>query len=125
MNLKLRYDQVCDHLEQAYAQNQELLDRLSIYVDRLDDQSFHQDVLEMDLDQHKEVLADTVAQLSEKACVVEVQEYLLLSAREEVQDLANVLAEKEELISRLSVQPGRTDATESDVGTSKKRKVAC
>jgi hypothetical protein len=51
-------------------------------------------VLEMDLDQHKETLA-------EKNCVIEAQGCLLLLAREEVQELADANAKKDQIISNL------------------------
>lgn len=71
-----------------------------MYVDRLDDQMFYTDVLEMDLDQHKDTLADAAKELAEKDCVIEAQEYLLFTARE---DLANAIAEKDEIIQQSSI----------------------
>lgn len=61
-------------------------------------------VLETDLDQHKKTLADATRELAEKSCVIEAQEYLLFSAKEEVQDLAKANAEKDQIISNLRFQ---------------------
>jgi hypothetical protein len=73
-------------------------------VDQLEEQVFYKEVLEDDLDQHKETLIGKMRELAEKDCVIEAQEYLLLSAREEVQDLADANAKKDQTISQLRSQ---------------------
>ena len=75
----------------------------------------------MNLDQYKEALADITRQLAEKSCVIKAQEYLLLSAREKIQDLTNTIAEKEELLSRLGLE---TELDKTDSARLKKRKFA-
>lgn len=94
---KSQCEQIRDLLDQVSSENQELVELLSKYVGQLDEQEFYRKVLEMDLDQHKEVLADAIRELAKKG-------YLLSLARDEVQHLANANAEKDRIISALRVQ---------------------
>lgn len=115
--LKSRCEQIRDHLEQVCSQNQNIFNLLSKYVDELDEQVFYKDMLEVELDQHKETLA-------EKNTVIEAQEYLLFSAKEEVQDLANANAEKDQVISNLLVQIEQNGRESTDNERPRKRKIA-
>ena len=122
-NLKARYDQVRNELEQTSFQNRELFTLLTKYVDQLDDQVFSKEVLEVELDQHKEALAEVSKELAEKNCIIEAQEYLLLSAREETEKLIDETADKDHLISSLLAQPGQSGMEESYGERAKKRKI--
>ena len=90
-------------------------------MDRLDEQMFRKDVLEVDLDQHKETLADMTRELAEKTSIIEAQNVLLACAGEEAQALADANAEKEQTILSLRelVEIGNAKDT---IG--KKRKIA-
>ena len=81
----------------------------------------YKDVLEMDLDQHKETIADITRELAEKTSIIEAQDVLLACAGEEAQDLANTNAEKEQMILTLQ-ELVETSNPNDTVG--KKRKIA-
>ncbi|KAH8655600.1 hypothetical protein BX600DRAFT_469979 [Xylariales sp. PMI_506] len=92
-------------------------------MDQLDEQEMYKEVLEADLDQHKEALAEMSRELAEKNCVIEAQEYLILSATEETQDLANLIAGKEHMISTLLGQIEQSDIGDIERANAKKRKI--
>lgn len=115
--------QIRVQLEQVSSQNRVLLELISKYVDQLDEQVLHKDVLENDLDHHKQTLIETMRELAEKNCVIEAQEYLLFSAREEVQDLVNANAKKDLTISHLRSQVAHGGIANMDYEGTKKRKL--
>jgi hypothetical protein len=99
---------------------------LSKCADQLDEQLLHRELLEMDLDQHKETLAVKVLELNEKAKeldekehIIKAQDFLLVCAHEEAQGLANTNSEKDHIISTLYRQMDG-----NGIETGKKRKIA-
>lgn len=97
-------DSYSEELNDLKAQCGQIRDQLEQVCDQLDEQVFYKDVLEMDLDQHKETLADMTRELAEKNCVIQAQECLLLLAGEEAQKLADANATKDQIISDLRLR---------------------
>ncbi|KAK3933681.1 hypothetical protein QBC46DRAFT_414587 [Diplogelasinospora grovesii] len=118
--------QIQEELEQARLRNTELSVLLFKYQERLNEQSFHRDMLEIDLNQHKETLASKLREIAEQQCVIQAQGFLLDCAREEAQNLAIAISEKDRTIANLHIQIGQRyvkNAGNDGSASRKKRKI--
>jgi septal ring factor EnvC (AmiA/AmiB activator) len=98
------YSQVQEELNNIRRQVSEYEERLEEQSMRLEEQSIDKDLLEMDLDHHKDTVAKLLSELADKQYVVETQGFLLECAREEVQSLITASAEKDRAMSDLRAQ---------------------
>ncbi|KAK3933648.1 hypothetical protein QBC46DRAFT_275361 [Diplogelasinospora grovesii] len=118
--------QIQEELELARLRNTELSVLLFKCQESLDEQSFHRDMLEINLDQHKETLASKLREIAEQQCVIQAQGFLLDCAKEEAQNLAVAISEKDRTIANLHIQIRQRDvknAGNDGSASEKKRKI--
>lgn len=116
--------QIQEELRKARLEITRLSILLSSYQERLDEQSVDKEMLEINLDQHKEDLVTKLRELDNKQYVIAAQGFLLNCAREEVQGLFAANSEKDQTISDLRVQIQRESTTNEGSTGGKKRKIA-
>jgi len=78
----IRMQQILTHLSQIQEELEQAHRQISEYKERLDEQSVDKDLLAVDLDHHKETLAEVLRDLSDKEHAVSAQSFLLNCARD-------------------------------------------
>ena len=79
----------------------ELEQLLSSYRDKLDDESIKRELLELELNQHKEALLEKAHDLKERDQTIDTQNCLLGFAWTEAQDMATAQRERDRTIGQL------------------------
>ncbi|KXJ84641.1 hypothetical protein Micbo1qcDRAFT_170078, partial [Microdochium bolleyi] len=118
---KLLLEQTKPLLEEYRSRNRYLSDLVEKCAEELDEHALKEELLEIQVDQHKETLAEIVRDNSDKDYVIATQEFLLGAARDEAEDLGKCVLEKNGLLAALQASEQYGIAEESEPQTKKRR----
>ncbi|KAH7012601.1 uncharacterized protein B0I36DRAFT_355996 [Microdochium trichocladiopsis] len=115
-------EQATAQLELCQSQNRDLKDLVKSAAESFDEQVMRNDILQMQLDQHKETMAEMVRDASDKDYVIAAQEFLLGAANDEVNNLGRSITEKNGLLAAFQALD-QQDQTDQGQPQTKKRKI--
>lgn len=99
--LQERIQQLENCVEEQQSRNNELEQLLSRGREQLDEESFKREILEFDLNQHKEALLEKAHELQERDQTIDTQNCLLGIAWTDAQSMATAQRERDQTIKQL------------------------